>query len=109
MSKLKVLLIIFFIYIGVFYAKSAVIDKNEVDSIRISLLTCAPGEPIYTLFGHTAIRYENPTIGTDSAFNYGLFSYNQPNLSWGFSLGDTDYILGIEIYDRFQWEYDYCV
>ena len=34
---------------------------NSNDSIRLSLLTCAPGEEIYSLFGHTAIRYENPT------------------------------------------------
>ena len=31
---------------------------NSNDSIRLSLLTCAPGEEIYSLFGHTAIRYE---------------------------------------------------
>ena len=30
---------------------------NSNDSIRLSLLTCAPGEEIYSLFGHTAIRY----------------------------------------------------
>ena len=34
-------------------------SANNNDSIRLSLLTCAPGEEIYSLFGHTAIRYEN--------------------------------------------------
>ena len=43
---------------------------NSNDSIRLSLLTCAPGEVIYTLFGHTAIRYENPSQGIDVVFNY---------------------------------------
>ena len=45
---------------------------NSNDSIRLSLLTCAPGEEIYSLFGHTAIRYENPSQGIDAVFNYGL-------------------------------------
>ena len=30
-------------------------SANNNDSIRLSLLTCAPGEEIYSLFGHTAI------------------------------------------------------
>ena len=38
-------------------------SANNNDSIRLSLLTCAPGEEIYSLFGHTAIRYENPSQG----------------------------------------------
>ena len=42
---------------------------NSNDSIRLSLLTCAPGEEIYSLFGHTAIRYENPSQGVDVVFN----------------------------------------
>ena len=54
-------------------------SANNNDSIRLSLLTCAPGEEIYSLFGHTAIRYENPSQGIDVVFNYGLFSFNTPN------------------------------
>lgn len=54
-------------------------SANNNDSIRLSLLTCAPGEEIYSLFGHTAIRYENSSQGIDVVFNYGLFSFNTPN------------------------------
>ena len=39
------------------------------DSIRFSLLTCAPGPEIYALFGHTAIRYENFDRKIDLVFN----------------------------------------
>ena len=67
---------------------------NSNDSIRLSLLTCAPGEEIYSLFGHTAIRYENPSQGVDVVFNYGLFSFDTPNFIFRFSLGETDYQLG---------------
>lgn len=77
------------------------------DSIRISLLTCASGEEIYSLFGHTAIRYENYTRGIDAVFNYGIFNFNAPNFIFRFALGETDYQLGASDYGRFAAEYNY--
>lgn len=32
---------------------------TDEDSIEISLLTCAPGQEVYSLYGHTAIRYND--------------------------------------------------
>ena len=52
------------------------------DSVRVSLLTCSPGTEIYALFGHTALRYEDPSRGLDLVFNYGMFSFNTPNFIW---------------------------
>ncbi len=82
-------------------------EEQKQDSIRISLLTCAPGTPIYSLFGHTAIRYENPERNIDAVFNYGLFSFNTPNFILRFALGETDYQLGIQPFDHFRYEYEY--
>lgn len=82
-------------------------DSPAPDSIRISLLTCASGEEIYSLFGHTAIRYENYTRGIDAVFNYGIFNFNAPNFIFRFALGKTDYQLGATDYERFAAEYDY--
>lgn len=78
---------------------------GKSDSIRLSLLTCAPGEEIYSLFGHTAIRYENLSQGIDVVFNYGLFSFNSPHFMLRFSLGETDYQLGAIDYSHFAGEY----
>lgn len=75
------------------------------DSIRFSLLTCGAGEEIYSLFGHTAIRYENFTRGIDAVFNYGIFSFNTPNFILRFTLGETDYQLGVTSYKQFAYEY----
>lgn len=77
------------------------------DSIRFSLLTCAPGEETYSLYGHTAIRYENPTRNIDAVFNYGMFSFNTPNFVLRFALGETDYQLGVYDYQIFATEYAY--
>lgn len=75
------------------------------DTVRISLLTCAPGSEIYALFGHTALRYENPAKGEDIVFNYGMFSFNTPNFVMRFVKGETDYQLGITKYPYFEAEY----
>ena len=75
------------------------------DSIRISLVTCAPGSEIFALFGHTAIRYENYTRRQDLVFNYGMFSFNTPNFVMRFLMGKTDYQLGVVPYSHFEMEY----
>ena len=78
---------------------------NVSDSVRISLLTCAPGTEIYSLFGHTALRYENPKKGDDWVFNFGMFSFNTPNFVLRFVKGETDYQLGVIPYRYFEGEY----
>lgn len=79
--------------------------RAQQDSIKISLLTCEPGTEIYALFGHTALRYENPARGQDLVFNYGMFSFNTPNFLYRFVKGETDYELGVVPYAYFEGEY----
>ena len=78
-------------------------QKN--DSIQFSLLTCTPGTEIYSLFGHTAIRYQNFTQNRDLVFNYGMFSFSTPNFIFRFVKGETDYQLGITEFVPFEAEY----
>ena len=102
-----------FTYFSFFFSLSVVTMQAQEpkrvipDSIRISLLTCASGEEIYSLFGHTAIRYENYTRSIDAVFNYGIFNFNAPNFILRFALGETDYQLGVTDYERFAAEYYY--
>ena len=79
--------------------------SSPMDSVRISLLTCAPGSEIYALFGHSAIRYENPAKGQDWVFNYGMFSFKEPNFVMRFVKGETDYQLGVVPFRYFETEY----
>ena len=64
---------------------------SEPDSIEISLLTCGPRPNVYSLYGHTAIRYRNITRGEDLAVNYGIFSFGKPFFVLRFVFGLTDY------------------
>ena len=75
------------------------------DSIKISLLTCAPGDEVYSLYGHTAIRYTDYNKGIDVAVNYGVFSFNKPFFVIRFIFGKTDYEMGIVPFDFFCMEY----
>lgn len=75
------------------------------DSLQFSLLTCAPGQQVYELFGHTAIRCRNFTRGTDVVYNYGMFDFGAPNFVMRFVRGETDYELGVVPFRRFEYEY----
>ena len=79
--------------------------SSPMDSVRISLLTCAPGSEIYALFGHSAIRYENPEKDQDWVFNYGMFSFKEPNFVMRFVKGETDYQVGVVPFRYFETEY----
>lgn len=75
----------------------------EADSVAegtyvVSLLTCSPGQEVYELYGHTALRVVNEQRGLDVVFNYGVFSFEQPHFVWRFVLGECDYmVLGYHI------------
>lgn len=85
----------------------AVADEPEDCSapVEVSLLTCSPHTEVYSLYGHTAIRYRNEATGEDWAFNYGVFNFNKPFFVLRFTFGLTDYELGVIPYNIFEKEY----
>ena len=93
-------LLFFLLFIGILSASASSLDR-----VRISLLTCAPGSEIYALFGHSAIRYENPDQKEDWVFNYGMFNFREPNFVMRFVKGETDYQLGVIPFTYFEAEY----
>ena len=100
MSRLFLSIICFFV---LFFAPLQ-LAKSE-NSPYASLLTCSPGEEVYSFFGHTALRYCNPHKGIDVVFNYGVFDFDTPNFVGKFVLGETDYMLGAVDYPYFIQEY----
>lgn len=71
----------------------------QFDSIEVSLLTCSPHEEIYSLYGHSALRWHDmhqsgPDAGSDIVFNWGIFNFNKPYFVLRFVFGLTDYELG---------------
>ena len=75
------------------------------DSVEVSLLTCSPHEEIYSLYGHTALRWHDLSKGDDIAFNWGMFDFHKPYFVLRFVFGLTDYELGAYPYPLFLQEY----
>ena len=68
------------------------------DSIRVSLITFAPGQDTYELFGHSELRVISRDLATpanpmgDWFFNYGVFDFTTPGFFWRFARGESDYL-----------------
>lgn len=60
-------------------------------SLRISVLTFGQGPAVFERFGHNALRVQDTATGLDLAYNWGMFSFEQPNFLGRFLSGDTQY------------------
>ncbi len=79
--------------------------QSDTCALRISLLTCSPGEELYSSFGHTAIRVIDSKTGQDIVFNYGTFDDSDPYFYVKFTRGLMEYALSVYPYRDFEWEY----
>lgn len=64
--------------------------------LQASLLTCSPGQEVYELFGHEAIRIrgvDDKGSRIDTVWNYGVFDFAAPNFIYRFVKGETDYMV----------------
>jgi len=75
------------------------------DEARISLLTASPGDELYSVFGHSAIRVNDPANTMDLVFNYGTFDFNTPNFYLKFVRGKLLYKLSVAPMEYFVPEY----
>lgn len=95
----KLLLLLFFTLYIVRFALA-----QDSCNLRISLLTCSPGEELYSTFGHTALRVQDSARGTDYIFNYGTFEF-APDFYAKFIRGKLLYFLSVENFTDFVYEY----
>lgn len=73
---------------------------------RISLLTCAPGTELYSTFGHTAVRVQSSTAGTDDVYNYGTFEFDD-DFYVQFVRGKLLYALSVQPFAEFMYQYQF--
>lgn len=78
---------------------------EEMSKVDISLLTCGPGDQVYSLYGHTAIRIQDQRNGQDLVINYGAFNMEKSNFLLNFVFGKADYEMEIILYPYFESEY----
>lgn len=75
------------------------------EQAEISILTCAPGNGAATVYGHSAIRVNDPLYNYDLVFNYGIYDFEAPNFVYRFVSGQTDYLLAAYKYETFVNSY----
>lgn len=101
----SVILVIFITFVECYSQASQTSSNIYGDSVKISLLTCGPGQEVYSYYGHTAIRFQDLRIHQDLVINYGMFSFQQKYFILRFVFGLTDYEMGIIPFESFYEEY----
>ena len=81
--------------------------QTDSCGIRISLLTCTPGQELYSTFGHSAFRVVDSTNNADLVFNYGTFDFYDPEFYNKFVKGKLLYFVSIDTLPSFLAEYEY--
>ena len=100
--KLKRIQLFFIVVFSHFYMGTFAQDSSH---IRISLLTCTPGDELYSTFGHSAIRVTDTSSRSDIVFNYGTFNFDDPGFYIKFIRGKLLYFVSTTDFDSFQNEY----
>ncbi|MBC7867026.1 MAG: DUF4105 domain-containing protein, partial [Gloeobacteraceae cyanobacterium ES-bin-316] len=81
------------------------IHAQDSSRIRISLLTCTPGEELYSIFGHSALRLIDSNSVSDIVYNYGTFNFDDEGFYLKFIRGKLLYYLSVVNFEDFKYEY----
>ena len=95
------------LFLFTFHLSLFTFSQSDTCKLRISLLTCSPGEELYSAWGHTAIRVTDSVAGTDIVFNYGTFDDTDPLFLANFTKGLMVYALSAYPFSDFVKEYQY--
>jgi hypothetical protein len=94
-----------FLFLTVILCFNQGFTQSLSPSAKVSLLICAPGDEIYSFFGHAGIRVHDPLFEKDIVFNYGVFSFQSSYFIWRFAKGETDYMVDVWRMSTFMSEY----
>ncbi len=98
MKKIFSYFLLFNFYFLIFNSAKA----QDSSRLRISLLTCTPGEELYSTFGHSAFRVVDSTSLTDIVYNYGTFNFDDDGFYLKFVQGKLLYYVSAEYFKDFK-------
>lgn len=75
------------------------------DKAELTMLTATPGEDLYSVFGHSALRVNDPENNIDLVYNYGTFDFDTPNFYLKFVRGRLMYKLSVSTYKYYEPSY----
>ncbi|ASV29032.1 lipoprotein N-acyltransferase Lnb domain-containing protein [Maribacter cobaltidurans] len=83
-------------------------QKNQLSPLsKISLLTVGTGDELAAKFGHSAIRFQDPTLGIDEVYGYGTYDFEDPNFYLNFTRGKLAYTISRMPLNFFEREYKF--
>jgi len=104
MTIIKFRIALVFIVLS-FFVSSNTFSQDDSCHLRISILTCAPGEELYSTFGHSAIRVTDSVSHNDIVYNYGTFNFDEPGFYTKFIRGKLSFYLSTDDFESFIEEY----
>ncbi len=99
-------LVLYIVFLCCFCCQSEALCQLS-ESSSISVLTCRAGDDIYNMFGHNAIRVQDPERQMDDIYNYGLFNTQTPNFITKFLRRKLQYWVGKSSMKNFLRGYVY--
>lgn len=102
---MKKLLSLLLIICAAMYCLPGSTIAQDSTHLRISLLTCTPGNELYSTFGHSALRVTDSVSNKDLVFNYGTFDFDDPDFYSKFVKGKLLYFVSVEYLTYFNQEY----
>ncbi len=98
-------LLILFLLVSFTTAYTAQAQELQLsDNANITLITILPGDAPEELFGHSAVRVEDPENNIDISYNYGTFQFDAFFLP-KFIYGDLEYFLSTARFPAFMHHY----
>ncbi len=95
----------YFLFCAVCIFSQVNVCSQDSSRLRISLLTCTPGDELYSLFGHSALRVIDSNSVTDIVYNYGTFNFDDDGFYIKFVRGKLLYYISIEHFENFRYLY----
>ena len=89
----------------IFFFSIKSFSQTDSCNLRISLLTCTPGEDLYSTFGHSAIRVTDAVSHSDIVYNYGTFNFEEPGFYTKFIRGKLTFYISTNDFDSFLYSY----
>ena len=106
--KNNILICIFFFLLNIVISLHGITQEIS-PQVHVSVITCDEGDEIYSLFGHSALRFNDPVTHTDVVYNWGMFEFGENELEFEikFAKGKLRYYMAEETYENFMWTYQW--
>ena len=88
-----------------FFLPAKIFAQEDSCHLQISILTCSPGNELYSTFGHSAIRVTDSVSHNDIVYNYGTFNFDEPGFYTKFIRGKLSFYLSTDDFDSFISDY----